>query len=66
MSEGRTCADVTLLMGPGITLKDVEEALKKHFRVVSPVFPVSNAGRIVFEVGGFNEDKEKKPEKGQK
>lgn len=57
MSEGRTCADITLLMGPGIALKDVEQALKKHFRVVSTVFPVSTAGRVVFEMGGYNEDR---------
>lgn len=56
MSEGRTCADITLLMGPGIALKDVEQALKKHFRSVSTVFPVSTAGRVVFEMGGFNDD----------
>ena len=59
MSEGRTCADLTLIMGPNIALKDVEQALRKHFRVVSAVFPVSTAGRIVFEVGGYNDEPKK-------
>lgn len=57
MSAGRTCADITLLMGPDIALKDVEAALKKTFRLVSPVFPVATSGRVVFELGGYNEEK---------